>query len=55
MHIDNTNKDVLVLSKGPAQGLEDTKLTAEAKYHIHFTQSGKGFVLSPLKQQFLFC
>ena len=32
--------------EGPTQGLQDTTLTAEAKYPINFTQSGKRFVLS---------
>ena len=45
-HIDNKNKDILILGKGPTQGLEDAILTAEAKYPIYFTQSGKTFVLS---------
>ena len=29
-HIDNQGKDILVLGKGPTQGLDDTTLTAEA-------------------------
>ena len=32
-HIDNTKKDILVLGKGPIQGLEHT-LTAEKMYLI---------------------
>ena len=39
-------KDILILGKGPAQRLDDTTLTAAAKYPINFTQSGKRFVLS---------
>ena len=39
-------KDILILGEGPTQGLDDTTLTAEAKYPINFTQSGKIFVLS---------
>ena len=31
MHTDNKNKDILILGKGPTQGLGDTTLTAEAK------------------------
>ena len=34
------------VGKAPTQGLDDTSLTAEAKYSINFTQSGKRFVLS---------
>ena len=45
-HVDNKGKDILILDEGPAQGLYDTILTAEAKYSINFTQSGKRFVLS---------
>ena len=46
MHNDNRDKDILILGEGPTQGLGDTTLTAEAKYFINFTQSGKRFVLS---------
>ena len=46
VHIGNKNKDILILGEGPTQGLDDTTLTAEAKYPINFTQSGKRFVLS---------
>ena len=45
VHIDNKNKIVLIISKGTAQGLDDTTLTAEAKYPISFTQPRKRFVL----------
>ena len=45
VHIDNKNKDILILGEGPIQGLDDTTLTAEAKYPINFTQSRKRFVL----------
>ena len=41
VHIDNKNKDILIVDQGPAQGLDDTTLTGEAKYPINFTQSGK--------------
>ena len=37
---------ILILGEGPTQGLDDTTLTAEAKYPINFTQSGKRFALS---------
>ena len=36
-HIDNKKKDILVLGKGPTQGLEHT-LTAEKMYSINFTE-----------------
>ena len=46
VYIDNKNKDILILGEKPTQGLDDTTLTAEGKYPIIFTQSGKRFVLS---------
>ena len=39
-HIDNKKKDILVLGKGPTQGLEHT-LTAEKMYSINFTLAKK--------------
>ena len=44
-HIDNKKKDILVLGKGPTQGLEHT-LTAEKMYSINFTEKNKKFCLS---------
>ena len=46
VHIDNKEKDTLILDNGPTQRLDGAKFTAEAKYPIDFTQSGKRFVLS---------
>ena len=46
VHVYSKEKDILILGKGPIQGLDDTTLTAEAKYPINFTQSRKRFVLS---------
>ena len=46
VHIDNKNKDIVTLGERTTQGLDDTTLTAEAKYPINFTQLGKKFVLS---------
>ena len=46
MHIDNKNKDILVLSERPTEELDGTTLTAKAKYPINFAQSVKRFVLS---------
>ena len=43
-YIDNKKKDILVLGKGPTQGLEHT-LTAEKMYSINFTVTKKKFVL----------
>ena len=39
MHVDNKNKDILVLGEGPTQSLDDITITAEAKYPINFTES----------------
>ena len=41
-HIDNKKKDILVLGKGPTQGLEHT-LTAGKMYSINFTLTKKKF------------
>ena len=46
VHLDNKGKDILILGEGPTQGLDDTTVTAEAKYPINFTLSGKRFVLN---------
>ena len=44
--VDSKRKDILILGEGPRQRLDYTTSTAEAKYHINFTQSGKRFALS---------
>ena len=46
VHVHSKGKYILILGEGTIQGLVDTTLTAEAKYPINFTQSGKRFVLS---------
>ena len=46
VHVDNKSKDILILGEGPTQGLDDTTLSAEAKYPINFTRPNKRFVLS---------
>ena len=45
VHIANKNKDILFPGEGPTQGLDDTTLTAKAKYHINFPKARKRFVL----------
>ena len=45
IHIDNKKKDILVLGRGPTQGLEST-LTPEKIYPINFTVRKKKFCLS---------
>ena len=44
-HIDNKKKNILILGKGPTQGLEHT-LTAEKMPSINFTVTKKKFCLS---------
>ena len=46
MPFDKKGRDILIFGEGPTQVLDDTSLTAETKYCINFTQSGKRFVLS---------
>ena len=46
VHADNKKKNIIVLGEGPTQGLCNTAITAEAKYSISFTVSGKRFLLS---------
>ena len=43
IHIGNKKKDILVLRRGPTQGLEST-VTAEKMYSINFTVTKKIFV-----------
>ena len=43
--IDNRKKDILILRKGPTQGLEST-LSAEKTYSINFTKKNTKFCLS---------
>ena len=46
VHIDNKNKDILILGEGTTQVLDDTTLTTEAIYPNDFTQPNKRLVLS---------
>ena len=43
--IDNKKNDILILGKGPMQGLENT-LPTEKLYPINFTENNKKFWLS---------
>ena len=43
VHIDNKKKYILILGKGPMQGLDDTTLKAEAEYSINFSRSNRKF------------
>ena len=56
VHIDNKNKDILILVEEPTQGLYDNPLAAEAKYSIHFFTTKKKISIKSTiywKQQFL--
>ena len=43
VHLDNKKKYILLSGDGPAQGLDDTALTAEKKYSINFIESRNKF------------
>ena len=45
-HVDNRKKYILILVKGPTQGLHDAALTAEKKYSINFTEQHNKFCLN---------
>ena len=45
-HIDNKNKDILILVQRLTKRLDDTTLTLEAIYLINFMQPHRQFVLS---------
>ena len=45
VHVDYKKKDILIIGKGPTQGLQHT-LTAEKMYSINFTVTRKRFCLS---------
>ena len=44
--IDNKGKDILILGKGPTQGLGEHSLAAEKIYSINFSQVNTKFCLS---------
>ena len=46
VHIDDKGKVILILGKGPKQGLNDTMLAAKTHYSIYFTRAGIKFCLS---------
>ena len=46
VHIDNKQKDTLILGIGQTQGLDNTTLTAQAQYSINFSRSNRKFCLS---------
>ena len=46
VHVDNKKKDILIIGKGPTQGLGENSLTAEKIYSINFMVKRKRFYLS---------
>ena len=46
VHIDNENKDILILDKRPGNGFDDTTLTVGKEYSINFPVQQKKFCLS---------
>ena len=50
-HIDNKGKGILVLGKGPTQGLGENSFISEKMYSINFTVSQKKFCLSLTDQK----
>ena len=45
-HIDNKGKEILILGKGPMQGLGEHSLTAEKMYSVNFTDHRKKYCLN---------
>ena len=46
VHVHNKGKDILILGKGPTQGLGEHSLTAEKMYSVNFTDNGGKCCLS---------
>ena len=46
VYIDNKGKDIIILGRGPTQGLHGTTFTAEAEYSITFPRSQRKCCLS---------
>ena len=46
IHVDNKGKEILILGKGPTQGLGEHSLTAEKMHSVNFTDNGDKYCLS---------
>ena len=46
VHVGNTEKDILILGKGPTQGLAEHSLTAKKTYSVNFTDHREKYFLS---------
>ena len=42
--VDNKRKDILIIGKGPTQGLGEHSLTSGKMYSVNFTDHRKNFV-----------
>ena len=49
LHIDNKEKDTLILGEAPIQRLDDKKLTTEKMYWINFTENNKNVCIIMLQ------
>ena len=54
VHVDNKNKDILVLGEGPTQRVDSTTLTAEANILLTLHHQEKDLYYKST-QQFLIC
>ena len=45
VHVNNKEKDILILKEGPTDGLDNTKLTPDTEYSINFTEQQRKFCL----------
>ena len=46
VHVNNENKNILILGKGEIKGLDNTTLTTKAGHSINFSRSKRKFYLS---------
>ena len=46
VHVDNKGEDILILGKGPTQGLGEHSWTPENMYSVNFTDNGDKYILS---------
>ena len=46
MHVNNKNKDILILVKGQTKGLDNAPLKAEAEYSVNLSKTERKFCLS---------
>ena len=54
-HADNRKKYILLHVEGPKQGIDDTTITAEAKFSISVLKSRKKFLVCITREATVFC